>query len=192
MAPLMLGTTISFIFYNYIPIWFSHLWAFSQFQRVRELFCRPSTTSSNICAVPVLLSQSVNQWCLSTYNSTACSATYNSAIIRSESVAQIFTIAQGSLCVLIVLCLCWSIYLCVSLITSPVLTQSMNDIINYLLIIPICGSTGMAYYLWWIQNYSISYSWIAKFFAALSVAQVIALPLGVISGRLKSYGLLTL
>ena len=29
----------------------------------------------------------------------------------------------------------------------------MNDVINYLLVLPIGGCSGISYYLWWLQVY---------------------------------------
>ena len=67
----------------------------------------------------------------------------------------------------------------------------MNDIINYILILPIGGCVGIASYLWWINDYDmIAYHWIAQLFAVLAGAQFFALPLGIVAGRLKKRVLL--
>lgn len=135
--------------------------------------------------------ESVRNWCILHYNSTDCSDVTQAAIDKATTYGQRLTLAQGSICILVVILLAYCIYISTVIITSTVLTQSMNDIINYLMLLPICGSVGMAYYLWWVKTYSIEYSWIAEFYAALAVAQVVALPLGIIAGRLKSRVMLT-
>jgi hypothetical protein len=85
-----------------------------------------------------------------------------------------------------------TIYLCFCILTKAVITESMNDVINYLLVLPIAGCTGMAYYMWDWQSYTdLPYTWSAKLFIAIAVSQAVALPFGVYAGRMKSQMLLT-
>lgn len=79
------------------------------------------------------------------------------------------------------------------MLTRSVITESMNDVINYLLVLPICGCAGLAWYLWDWQYYThLPYWWAPKLFIALAVGQFVALPTGVLAGRLKSQIMLTM
>jgi hypothetical protein len=190
IAPLILGTVASFDFYTYIRTWFLHEWAESGFQRIRDRFC--ASTANSKCAPPILgIDGSVDKWCQVNYNATDCYAIRQSALNDAVNYGQVLTLIQGSVCIVILLLIGLSIYICQTIITAPVITQSMNDVINYLLLLPIAGSIGISVYLWWIKDYAIQYSWIAIFFAALGAAVLICIPFGIISGRLKSRFLLT-
>lgn len=63
----------------------------------------------------------------------------------------------------------------------------MNDIINYLLVLPMCACAGMAWYMWdWQQFEGLPYFWAPRTFMSLAICQLIAFPFGVRAGRLKS------
>ncbi len=113
-------------------------------------------------------------------------------ITKGVNIGHALSVVQASVCIVDILLIIWSIYIVHGILTSPVITQSMNDIINYLLFLPIGGCIGIATYLWWVTSYDITFSWIAQLFAALAIAQFFALPLGIYAGRYKSKALLTL
>lgn len=58
------------------------------------------------------------------------------------------TLTEGIVCVWNLVIIAISIYLCHRLLTSAVLTQSMNDMMNYLLLLPAVGCAVIAYYIW--------------------------------------------
>lgn len=194
IAPLLLGTLVAFYFYKDIKIWVTHQWSRSSFLKIRLAFCSPADTASNKCNVPLAFTSSnttILDWCLSNYDSLDCLSIRNHAINNATAFGQMLTLIQGGVCILIICLIAICIYNCQRILTNEVITQSMNDTINYLLLLTICGSIGMTYYLWYINDYNIKYSWIAKFFAALSIAQGVIIPLGIFSGRMKSRILLT-
>lgn len=80
-------------------------------------------------------------------------------------------------------------YLCIIILTHSVITESMNDIINFLLILPIAGCVGVGAYVYKLRSLAY-FSWFPIFFIGLAALQVVALPLGIIAGRLKSQPML--
>ena len=73
-------------------------------------------------------------------------------------------------------------YLCYYIITGPILSESMNDIINYLLVFPMVACLVMAWYMWDWQFYTgLPYSWSPIAFISFGAALGFALPLGVVS-----------
>lgn len=103
------------------------------------------------------------------------------------------TLAQGVVGVINIVLITSSLYLCYRILTSPVITQSMNDIINYLLLIPIGGCAGIGSYLNWMNdNEKIAYFWLSSYFIAVAVVQFVQIPIGIYAGREKNYALLTL
>jgi hypothetical protein len=69
----------------------------------------------------------------------------------------------------------------------------MNDIVNYILILPIGGCIGVAIYLAdWTSYRNIPYTWLSNVFIALAVAQGVTLPIGFIAGRLKKQYMMTI
>ena len=102
------------------------------------------------------------------------------------------TLIQAVASVFVLAIILMTIYLCFRILTKAVITESMNDIINYLLLLPIAGCSGMAYYMRdWQYYYGLPYFWSAKLFLSVAVAQAFALPLGVYAGRLKSQFMLS-
>ena len=79
-----------------------------------------------------------------------------------------------------------TIYLCFKILTKEVIQESMNDVINFLLGLPIAGAVGISVGMWtWTAYGDISYDWFNKLYLAMAVCQVIALPMGIIAGKLK-------
>lgn len=46
-----------------------------------------------------------------------------------------------------------SMYICTNILTSTVITQSMNDSINYLLMLPIGACSGLGFYTLWMRYF---------------------------------------
>jgi hypothetical protein len=98
-----------------------------------------------------------------------------------------------------------SMYICTNILTSSVITKSMNDTINYLLMLPITACAGLGVYTLWMRlilalsllsfivhsKYDLATSWVPYAFFALSIAEVLQIPLGIAAGRLKSQYMLT-
>jgi len=82
------------------------------------------------------------------------------------------------------------IYITIEILTHPVITQSMLDIINYLLLLPIGACIWQAIAFWSIQKLKVPLTWLPNLYVVLACAQLAALPLGIISGRYKSRPLL--
>lgn len=191
VAPLLLGIVACIDFYSYMSVWFEHEWEEQNFQGVRELFCPPEQPNLAKCAAPLF---NAGDWCMKNFNSTDCQSIRETAIATSLVWGREITLGQAIISIIDLVLIGFSLFFCYRLLKRNVIAQSMNDVINYLLVLPIGGSCGIAYYLWWLQAYSperLQYSWLAGLFAALAVTQVCALPLGIAAGRLKSQFLLT-
>lgn len=59
-----------------------------------------------------------------------------------------FTLIEAASCIVSACSIILSIFLCQRLLTTPVITQSMNDMMNYLLLLPAMACAYMAYDLW--------------------------------------------
>jgi hypothetical protein len=191
LAPLIIGVITCFDLYQYVGIFYRHFWDQPSFKGVRRLFCE-SGTAGTLCAAPNHDVVYVTSWCLRNYNSTDCYSVRQTAIERAISVSSEFTLVPAVVGIFILGATVLTIYLCFRILTRAVITESMNDIINYLLILPIAGCAGMGYYMWDWQFYEgLPYSWSAKMFIAIAACQAAALPLGIFAGRVKSQALLT-
>ena len=86
---------------------------------------------------------------------------------------RLFTLIQGIVGIFNVLEIAWSIYLCYHLLSAPVISQSMNEVINYLLMMPIGACLGLGDYLWWLRNYNLPHRWLPLLFIAEGILQFI-------------------
>ena len=77
-------------------------------------------------------------------------------------------------------------YLCYYILSAQVITKSMNEIMNYLLMLPIAAGAGVTYYTWWMRDLSWDLYWIPDAFLLISLMQVVQVPLGIAGGRLKA------
>jgi hypothetical protein len=77
-------------------------------------------------------------------------------------------------------------YLCFYILSAPVITKSMNETMNYLLILPIAGGAGVTWYTWWMRDLDWDLNWIPDAFLLLCLMQVVQVPLGIAGGRLKA------
>ena len=193
VAPLLLGTIACFDFYLYMEVYFRHRWEFNYFSEVRVLFCAPGTSMSK-CRAPLgggMDFESVDDWCRYYYNSTDCQNIRDEAESNALLWGEQITLSEGIVGIMNLVMIFASLYLCYRILTSPVITQSMNDIISYLLLIPIGGCAGMGAYLSWMAGSDIDYDWLSTYFIVIAVVQFFQIPLGVYAGRQKRYYLLT-
>lgn len=175
--------------YLYMDIWVRHSWEEPVFSWLRSLYCRPQSTASGKCLAPIVAN--VTDWCVANFNSTDCSTIRREAVVRTESLLQTLTLSLGLVEIVTIILIFVSIYMCFKILTPPVITQSMNDIINYLLLLPMAACVGLSWYLLQFANQSTYFEILAYLFIALAVGQVIALPLGIAAGRLKSLTLIS-
>jgi hypothetical protein len=163
IAPLILGIVVGFDFYTYLDIYFKHDWSTRSFEGVRKLFCRPTSSASTLCQVPYqdyTPYSNINSWCLGNFNSTDCSEIYNDAFNHAIGFAQRVILAQNITSIVNLFIIFLTIFICARMLTAPVITESMNDIINYLLVLPITGAFVMSWYLWNWQYYDgVPYYW---------------------------------
>jgi hypothetical protein len=193
IVPLVLSLFACFNYNFYTKIWFRHSWDSPNFKQIRKIFC-PSHTAETLCIAPpdfnstsdTDYTQKYSQWCHTQYNTTVCSNVRGQAIQRATDWGFTIITVQSFMGVVDLLIIGWSIYLCHQLLTASVITQSMLDVINYLLILPIAACIALTVNFWWIQSLDIKQNWFPRIFLALAVAQVIALPLGIVAGKLKS------
>jgi hypothetical protein len=200
-APLLLGIFAVFNISFYTRIWFKHQWETPDFDPLRRLFCDPKDTWDNKCISPLFNSPTVfgnvtynstMQWCQALYNATDCQDIRNDAIDLSVQWGYSLILTNTIIGVFAILLMATSIYISVQILTHPVITQSMLEIINYLLIIPIASCIGQTVGFWWIGDMEFKYTWLPKLYLSLAVSQIVALPLGIAAGRLKSRNLLRL
>jgi hypothetical protein len=186
---LILVVVSCFNSYLYISIWLKHSWQNGTFDDVRQYFCEPKETYDGKCLAPIDVGD-ITVWCKKNFDAIDCQSIRDKAVSKALTLAQSLTLAMGLIGVFDLAFILISIYLCFKILTAPVITASMNDVINYLLLLPMCGCLGMAVYL---SQLSILpyYSGLSYLNAALVIAQFIALPIGVYAGRNKSKILIT-
>jgi hypothetical protein len=204
IAPLLLGLFAVFNISFYARIWFKHQWETPEFSAFRNIFCKPVRYADTKCVAPLFDTlanssifttngtqfNSTQSWCIEFYNATDCEIIRNNAIDDAvdwgSSLIVTNTVVGLSGLILMVL----SITISVKILTHPVITQSMLDMINYLLIIPVAACVAQTLAFYWIQDLDVPFSWLPKLYLGLAVAQTVAFPLGIVSGRLKSRTLL--
>lgn len=194
IVPFIVGVFSCFNYNLYTEIWFKHSWDLSNFKGVRRIFCPTYTAETTCFAAPVVNTSSSSQyaaWCLATYNVTNCEDVRDKAINRAVHWGATIILVQSFVALGELLIIIWSIYICVQLLTPPVITQTMLDVINYLLVFPVAGCVALTIYYWWIQDLDLEANWFPLLYLALAVAQIVALPLGIISGKIKSRALLS-
>lgn len=176
----------------------SQVWDTQSFLNFRKLFCEAGTAHTK-CVAPLddsLTDQSTNttnSFCFENYGSYDCSEIRNSAIRKCVQWGTSLILANSiiGLGCLVIMAVC--IYITIEILTHPVITQSMLDIINYLLLLPIGACIWQAIAFWSIQELQgngITLTWLPKLYVVLACAQLVALPLGIVSGRYKSRPLL--
>lgn len=163
IGPFILAIVVGFDFFLFLSIYFDHGWNTSTFRGIREIFCHPSSYADTLCAVPYQYATnraSVNSWCLTNYNSTDCYDTYNQAFNNSLRTASSLILIQTIISVINLGILLVTIFIVFRMLTSPVIAESMNDVVNYLLVLPIGAGFGMTWYLWnWQSLSGVPYSW---------------------------------
>lgn len=101
-------------------------------------------TAQTLCVAPVhggKLYNSTISWCLDNFGATDCEHIRGSAIKAAVKWGTLSMLVEGIICICSIGLILISLYFCVKILTSTVITQSMNDIMNFLLIIPTvaCG-----------------------------------------------------
>ena len=81
LAPLVLVVISCFDLYQYINIFYVHLWNLPSFAGLRHIFCQGS--EDTLCAAPNGTPEVIGSWCLQNYNSTDCFDIRESAIQRA-------------------------------------------------------------------------------------------------------------
>jgi len=202
IAPLMLGLFAVFNISFYTRIWLKHQWETDEFTVFRQLFCKPASSADGKCVAPLFdivadsstgnatLFNSTQTWCLSLYNATDCESIRNNAINQAVDWSTTGILVNTVIGCFGLLLMVSSIYISVKMLTNPVITQSMMDVINYLLVIPVASCVGQTVALWWIQDLHMEFSWLPLLYLVTAVVQALALPLGILAGRLKSRNLL--
>lgn len=196
IAPFVLGVIACIDFYEYIDVWFKHQWEMDNFANMRQLFCEVYTDEDpdaiDKCSSPLT---GGNDWCLAKYNTTDCSYFRDKSIDEAVDYCRNLSLVQAIIFGTFAGLCSIAVALCHRIITDEVLTKSMNEFINVLLLIPVATCAGLAFYLWWLNDYTakeLEYFWLANSFMGVAIAQVVALPLGFFAGRLKSKWMLQL
>lgn len=130
-------------------------------------------------------------WCLQNYGATDCAQIRDEAIDRAVLWGGKVIASQSTVGIVCLLIIGWSMYTSYQILTPPVITESMLDMINYLLLLPVAGCVALSIYFWWLLSIEgLDESYLPVLFLSLALAQIIALPLGITSGRMKSRPLL--
>ncbi len=191
IGPLMLGIVACMDFYTYMSVWFRHTWELPPFQGLHPLFCvkyaNGDPDAIPKCKAPLV---GTDAWCMREFDgATNCKQIRENAIQEAVLWSENITLIQGIICISDIVLIGWCLFLCYRIMREQVIVKSMNDVINYLLLLPIAACTGMAYYMWWLREFDVEdlqYSLIADIFAYVSGAQFFVLPLGIIAGKFKS------
>lgn len=195
ISPLILVLFSCFNYYTSIDIIFKHLWTNDNFSNIRRSSCKPSSTANTLCNIPFYdTSVDINALCQQAYNSTSCQQIRDHALSAAVSYSGELILAQSLAGVTTIISLIYALFTAYSILTKRVFTQSMNDNINYLLLIPIALCAAMGGYCWWMSylDSSFQFTYYPSMFVALACAQAVALPFGIHAGRQKSRMLLAL
>lgn len=182
-GPLLLCVIFCLDFYDFMYVYYKHQWELPNFENMRTIFCDPDNTGK--CGAPL---HGYDDWCRTNYNATDCLSYREDGIEHAVTYSRNYTLAQAIVCGTQLVFIGFALFLCHRIITDAVLTQSMNEVINYLLILPIGASGSLAYYLWWLTDYDsdeLQYSWLPSTFIGGAAGILVALPIGITGGKLK-------
>lgn len=146
-SPMIVFSVAAFDFLDYLKSWLKHHWVDSSFRFIREAFCEPGTANKE-CMAPVNGGSdytSVDEWCEAMFNSTACAEITKEAQDDAFSFTGRMLRLQGSVGILNVIQLFYAMAVCSFILTKTVIMETMNDVINYLLLIPVAGCLLMGY-----------------------------------------------
>lgn len=177
---MIVFSVAAFDFLDYLKSWLKHHWVDSSFRFIREAFCEPGTANAE-CMAPVnggLDYTSVDEWCEAMFNSTACAEITEEAQDDAFSFTGRMLRLQGSVGILNVVQLFYAMAICSFILTKTVIMETMNDVINYLLLIPVAGCLLMGGFLYEHKEYGVQYGWVPDYFIALGCVQCIIIPLG--------------
>ena len=91
---------------------------------------------------------STTDWCLAKYSAVDCISIRNNAEKSATYWGTLFLTIEAIVCLSNIGLILCSLYLCYRILTPPVITQSMNDIMNFLLILPVIACGLVARYIW--------------------------------------------
>lgn len=190
VGPLILGCVIGFDFYVYLETGFRHSWPTTGFTSIRKFTCSPESSADSLCAVPypfpypfpVPIYNSVDEWCFGSFsnntqyeefnitrgNAGICNRIYTQAFNTATSTSKTAILVISIICTITACIIIIALYLCFHILTAPIIYESMNDIINYMLILPVVGCLVVAWYMWEWQYYTdLPYSWAPVTFIAV-------------------------
>lgn len=78
------------------------------------------------------------------------------------------------------------LYLCIRILTVPVIMDKMNDVINFLLPLPALGSIAVGINLRTHAELGVSHDWMSKWFIVVGICQCVVMPFGIAAGRMKN------
>ena len=118
--------------------------------QVRDVFCAPDTAQT-LCVAPFEGGRTYNStlaWCTALYNETSCEQVRNDAEASAIEWGGLLMFVEAIVCLGNIGLILFSLYLCYKILTYPVITQSMNDIMNFLLVLPLVACGVITNYLW--------------------------------------------
>ncbi len=196
IAPILIGIVACFDFYEFVSMWFTHSWSNDSFAGVRQLFCNPVSSADSYCAAPIgggYNYSTVTDWCIGEYNSTVCEGIQSTSINDAVTFGQSLAIIQAIISCGILFIILLSMYVCFRVLTKEVITESMNDVINYLLFVPLAGCIGIYIGMrTWSDYGGVKFVWFSKLYLALSIGIFLSIPLGIFAGKFKFQLLMTI
>jgi len=188
-GPLIMSAVAGFDFYLFLKIWIKHSWVTAMFSEFRRAFCEPGTADGQ-CAAPLrggIEFNNVTHWCMANFDGqTDCQAIRDAAETDALDISRTLILIQGSVGITNCVQIGLSMYLCYHILSAQVITKSMNDTMNYLLMLPIFSMAGMTWYTWWMRDLAWDLYWVPEAFLLLCLLQIIQVPLGIAGGRLKA------
>lgn len=146
LAPFLLFALFCFDFQPFYRAWIRHRWDSGTLRHLRRMFCPRldgRETYNKECAAPLYGGfnySSTAEWCEATLNSTECSWVQNKALDDCFNFASmLFDFIGATATVDILLCLV-CLKLTYHIVTTSVIFKSMNDLINYMMVLPATGT----------------------------------------------------
>uniref|UniRef100_A0A7S2R9T0 Tetraspanin n=1 Tax=Rhizochromulina marina TaxID=1034831 RepID=A0A7S2R9T0_9STRA len=144
LAPTLLFSVLMFEFQKLFRSWIKHRWDTPEMSSVRRSFCKPRSVSDTKCAVypPSLpfkyniTDYTVDEWCEDFWNATDCRLIYIEATDQVTVFAEQALTATATASAVEILLLFFSLYLAYRIVTMSIITKSMNELINYFMILP--------------------------------------------------------
>ena len=87
---------------------------------------------------------------MAVYQDTSCESVRAAAVAAALEWGALSMLVEAIICVSNIGLILLSMYLCWRILTTSVITQSMNDIMNFLLVIPIVACSLVTSNLWYV------------------------------------------